>query len=376
MADNDIVVMPFAPPAEQDLSNAPATSSLPPAPTQLTPTQLETLKQQGFTEGTAQTLLESISAFRLRIWVIDNSGSMNTTDGHRLKLGSNGTIQELNGTRWKELQETMEYHIQLASLLGAPSEFRMLNTTSSGVNQFSLAMTVGQSEMEKQKELSRALQTILTAEPGGVTPLTRHIYEIRSQVELLAPMLRATGQKVTIILATDGLPSDDYGRSSDAEQIKFREALNTLEGLPIWIVIRLCTDNNDVVEYYNDLDRQLEFSLEVLDNYTDEAAEIHKVNPWLNYVLALHRMREMGLQNRIIDFLDERLLALYEVRDFCALLFGKGKMDGVPDPEADYKGFMKRMQQIIQEEHKQWHPVKKQVKSLISYNKLQRLKRR
>lgn len=376
MADNDIVVLPFAPPTEQDLSNAPATSSLPPAPTQLTPTQLETLMQQGFTEGTAQTLLESISTFRLRIWVIDNSGSMNSADGHRLKLGSNGTIQELNGTRWKELQETMEYHIQLASLLGAPSEFRMLNTTANGVNQFSIAMTVGQSEMEKQRELSRALQTILTAEPGGVTPLTQHIYEIRNQVESLAPMLRASGQKVTIILATDGLPSDDYGRSSNAEQIKFRDALNTLEGLPIWVVIRLCTDNNDVVEYYNDLDRQLEFSLEVLDNYTDEAAEIHKVNPWLNYILALHRMREMGLQNRIIDFLDERLLALYEVRDFCALLFGKGKMDGVPDPEVDYKGFMKRIQQITQEEHKQWHPVKKQVKSLISYNKLQSIKRR
>ena len=381
MNENDITVMPvpLAPPAELHMEmtapSAPPPPSLPPAPTKLTPDQLKILRKQGYTEGTAQTLMNSLSKFSLRIWVIDNSGSMATADGHRLKLGSNGSIQELNGTRWKELQETMEYHIQLASLLGAPSEFRMLNPSSNGgVNQFSIAMKEGLTPFEKEQEVTSACQTIHGSEPCGVTPLTMHIHEIRSQVDALAPILRDSGQRVSVIIATDGLPSNDYGRSTKVEKDKFRDALRTLDGLPVWIVIRLCTDNKDVVEYYNNLDKELEFSLEVLDNYTDEAEEIYKVNPWLNYTLSLHRMREIGIHFRLFDFLDERQLTLPEIQDLCFFLFGSEKMDGFPDPEIDRKGFMIRIKDLIQGEVKQWHPVKKQVKSIISYKTLKNLR--
>ena len=47
------------------------------------------------------------------------------------------------------------------------------------------------------------------------------------------------------------------------------------------------------------LDQLLELSMEVLDDFTAEAEEVHEFNPWLNYALPLHRMREMGYQDRI-----------------------------------------------------------------------------
>ena len=42
------------------------------------------LQDQGFTRGLAKTLTDNNASFPLRIWVVDNSGSMRTADGHRI----------------------------------------------------------------------------------------------------------------------------------------------------------------------------------------------------------------------------------------------------------------------------------------------------
>lgn len=105
---------------------------------------------------------------------------------------------------------------------------------------------------------------IKKARPGGCTPLTDHILAINSEVEAMLPELRSRGQKVAVVIATDGLPTDDQGYGGKAHQDQFVNALRTLEGLPVWLVIRLCTDEEDVVNFYNDLDQLLELSMEVL----------------------------------------------------------------------------------------------------------------
>ena len=105
---------------------------------------------------------------------------------------------------------------------------------------------------------------IRKARPGGCTPLTDHILAIHAEIEAMLPELRARGQKVAVIIATDGLPTDDQGYGGKAHQDQFVNALRMLEGLPVWVVIRLCTDEEDVVSFYNDLDQLLELSMEVL----------------------------------------------------------------------------------------------------------------
>ena len=45
--------------------------------------QIQQLTNQGYTRGLANSLSNTIKNFPLRIWVVDNSGSMRNTDGHR-----------------------------------------------------------------------------------------------------------------------------------------------------------------------------------------------------------------------------------------------------------------------------------------------------
>ena len=46
--------------------------------------EINRLKAQGFTEGLAKSLNGVKTSFPLRIWVVDNSGSMARTDGNRI----------------------------------------------------------------------------------------------------------------------------------------------------------------------------------------------------------------------------------------------------------------------------------------------------
>ena len=126
------------------------------------------------------------------------------------------------------------------------------------------------------------------------------------------------------------------------------------------------------MDFWNNLDNQLELSLEVLDDFMAEAQEIHAVNPWLTYGLPLHRMREMGFYSKLFDLLDERALAKDELREFFRLLFGTGRMDSVPDPQADWKAFLDAIERLNREEGRTWNPITKRMDYWVDMRKLKR----
>ena len=336
------------------------------------------IEEQGYTKGLCKALSESISDFALRIWVIDNSGSMANNDGQKLISDSRSEgLRSIQCTRWNEIQETVEYHSQMAALMKAPTIFRLLNDPGPNVGPQVCSIAETRSDdnggdmIEKDLNLVRSIMA--KAHPTGATPLITHINEIREQVEALEPMLRRDGRRVAIILATDGLPTNPPGFKIGNERENFTAAMKSLEGLPVWIVIRLCTDSEHIVNYYNDLDKQMELSIEVLDNYTDEAMEMFRSNPWLNYTLQLHRMREMGLQKRLFDVLDERPLTLSELHDYCIMVFGEDALMDVPSPERNFKEFCKAIKPLVKGEEKQWHPVRMMMKDLVSVDKMKRV---
>jgi len=341
-----------------------------PSSKQLSNDETMTLKEQGYTSGLINSIARSNVTFPLRIWIVDNSGSMMTGDGHRLvETGYSKDVKFVSCTRWAEIQETVEYHIQIAALLGAPTVFRLMNDPGkmTGPQQFSIGERGPDSIPE---DVNLALNTIRAASPIGVTPLSDHVREIRENVMAMRDALVQQGQRVVIVLATDGLPSNNYGVSNSGTLKEFKDCLRSLEGLPVWIVVRLCTDEDQVVDFYNDLDCELELSFEVIDDFVGEAEEIYEYNKWLNYALPLHRIREMGFSHKLFDLLDERALTKDELRQFFLLMFGEASLDGTPDPQIDWEGFLKCIDRIANREKKQWNPMKKRMTPWVDTKRL------
>ena len=81
-----------APPHDYGISNGPTRA--------VDSNQVKRLKEQGYTEGLAHSLNDVQRNFPLRIWVVDNSGSMATTDGHRIVPSAKNGMKIVPCTRW------------------------------------------------------------------------------------------------------------------------------------------------------------------------------------------------------------------------------------------------------------------------------------
>lgn len=97
------------------------------------------------------------------------------------------------------------------------------------------------SESDIMQDVQNAKSVMNKCSPNGVTPLISHILEIQESIMAMAPELMDEGKRVAIILATDGLPTDAHGAHSELVREQFVQALRLLEGLPVWLVVRLCT---------------------------------------------------------------------------------------------------------------------------------------
>lgn len=334
----------------------------------LTNRQVDFLQREGFTTGLAKALSTNNDIFPKRFWVVDNSLSMTTRDGHRLEL-NNKRVVDRPCTRWDEIRTCVAYHSKMSEVLRAPTEFKLLNkpATNQHPQNFSVGM---EGASHNATQIKNNFDDI---KPHGLTPLTQHILNLQVEIKKLSTELNKKGQKVVIVLATDGLPVDGTKSTTKQAMDDFVSAMRTLEGLPVWIVIRLCTDEDKVVSFYNDLDDNLELSLEVLDDFYGEAKEIYEHNKWLNYTLALHRTRELGFHDRVFDLIDERSLTKGELRQFLVILFGESKFDSVPDPNIDWMGFVAEITRMVQEEEHQWDPIRKALLPIINIQQLNKV---
>jgi len=324
-------------------------------PSQANSRVVQELKAQGYTDGLIHSIQRNHESFPLRIWVVDNSHSMTMRDGHSLEQ-TTCRIRSTDCTRWDEIVGTVNHHAKTAALLEAPTTFRLLNPAGDGTSEFGVAE---RGPEHTHEDLEAVLATMRRIRPKGATPLAERVAEITADIESRKDDLRSRGQKAVVILATDGLPSNRAGKPTSTARDQFRDALRRMEGLPVWVVIRLCTDNEEVVNYYNNIDHHLELSLDVLDDYFAEALEVYEHNRWLNYALPLHRMREMGFYHKLFDLIDERPLTKDELPEFFRLLYGADVLDGLPDPQLEWDKFLERIADVTSSMPNQWNPVKR-----------------
>ncbi|KAL7567788.1 hypothetical protein ACA910_000540 [Epithemia clementina (nom. ined.)] len=326
---------------------------------QPTPNQVAFLQNQGFPSGMIQAVWHLKNVFPLRIWILDNSSYMIVRDAHIIKPD----YQQINDvTRWEELRECLTYHTDFYTAFAMPTRFALLNppppSSTPGIivaiPQYFSLMQTGHLALE-QEVLGQVVRTL---QPHGPTPMTAQLNILHQYIASIDAGLRARRHTVSIVLATQGLPTNDKGESSPQIIQEFIETIRRLESLSVWIVIRLCSDDEKTFEFYNSLDSQ--DNLDALDDFYGEAVEVYLRNPWLCYALVLHRFRETGFRYHVgtLDAIDERALTLAELRDLGQFLFGVATM---PDPSVDWNGFLRALETCMARERPHWNPILRKV---------------
>jgi hypothetical protein len=293
----------------------------------------EFLKPQQWPDGMVNFLVKNTAQLPFRFFICDDSGSMATNDGNRL-ITLAAKTKSVRCTRWTELTDALRFHAQLARAMNAPTEFRFLNAGR--------PMVIGGHLQEDDFPL--IMQTI-EGTPGGRTPLCQHIREVIAKVKLMEPALRSTNQKAAIIICSDG-------ESSDGDITPLLRELHTL---PVWLVVRLCTDEEDVVNYWNSVDEQIETEMDVLDDFMGESQEVYSQNPWLTYALPMHRLREFGVRLKALDLIDEALLSSEQMLQVCEVLFDVPARS-MPHPEVEFPAFIKMVRELDEKIPRVWSP--------------------
>ena len=247
----------------------------------------------GWPAGLIDTVVSSKNHIASRFVVVDNSRSMLNEDGHKL-VDTDGCIVSINCTRWKEVSDCIRVMATLANAIQAPTEFRLLNNSD--------PVVVGQG-IDDDANLAQLLAS-LEVEPSGQAPICRQISEIVKEITALEEDLYAAGKIAVVVIVTDGQSSDG----------SLAEAMKPLEGLPVALIVRLCTTNRDIINYWQVLDAEIDLDCLILNDCAIEAARIQKFNSWLTYGEALLRVREFGVDMPILDSLDFTELSQSEIR--------------------------------------------------------------
>ena len=250
-------------------------------------------------EGLQEAYLNGLRTTGPSTFIVDDSGSMSISDATRfLKHGTK--MVPVPCSRYTELQECITFHAALANSAKFPTCFRLLNNAG--------PIVVGGlgDDGSAYGRLIRALEL----PPSGGTPLCAQMRDFIDEVSKQAAALRSEGKRAKLIIATDGEASDG----------NLSAAMAPLKSLPVVIVIRICTNDSSVVDYWNAIDKDLELSLDIIDDLSSEADDVIKLNPWLYYSEPIHRFREAGSQIREMELLDEAKFTGDQIRNFCILL--------------------------------------------------------
>ena len=212
-----------------------------------------------------------------RFFLLENSISMGTDHtGNIGKLFSNREVVRTSVSLWEEVVDCMKYQSRLATRNGIATRIWLVNEPPAGIAQ---KYTIGKGYSETEAEdLVDILQEIVPSSKecplaSRVRNLTKYLVKATEDFD--------KGKYVNLTICTRGLPTDKHGRSNSDSQEEFRQAILSLSrgSVPVKIIIRLTTDDDDICDYYNGWDTSIG-DVDVLDDWFGESLEVYLHNPW------------------------------------------------------------------------------------------------
>ncbi len=161
-------------------------------------------------------------------------------------------------TRWDELKETVTIVSELAALLDRD-----------GIDLYFLNRAPIKGLLPSAQGLA-LLADRFSSPPRGYTPLTRALRQVLNDK-------RGSLQekKLLILVATDGLPTDERGNDDRAGLKRFLSSeRQPQDRIPVTILA--VTDDDQTMDFLNSLDSQLQY-FDVVDDFKSEREEIIKV---------------------------------------------------------------------------------------------------
>jgi len=322
--------------------------------------------------GSFSTVLKCYESIDSRKWLIENSASMKVRDAHCMKVGSKMEYIESDDdvTRWHEFTQCFDFHVKMSARCWIPTEFWLVNDPGPSVGPQRFCVACGsQEDLSEEREMANEIIANVTLKQKR-NPLASQVRRIEKRIGKIAPRLISHNKHVVVMLCTGGKPSDEFGNAGSAVMQDFVDSLVSLSKLPVKIIVRLCTDNDRITDFFNRLDSKLT-DIDVLDDYFGEAMEVYLHNPWLNYGFGLHRLREAGLASDLIGDLDERCFTIEDIHQFCKE-FITGEDVNLPHPR-NWDAFISSLASLLSNEKLQWNPIKKKQTPWIDIKKLEKM---
>jgi hypothetical protein len=308
-------------------------------------------------ENTTEKSMQSkLNLFKKKRFIIhDNSGSMaNYQDGNILEFHSNGKIvSKGNRFRYEEANQRSKLIVEQTLKDNQEVTIYLLNQISFGQDIIEDIdyVTINRENYQGKKHI---LDRILSPDNiGGVTPLPDIVRLIRNEIisyknKQIGKGMRKDLVKWTIIFNTDGEPND--GRNSiNYAKLDFEKELRKLiQSVHCEIIFNVITDEESVVEYYNDLDINLNkgyeetaTSVDVLDDWKNEALESQGKNPCIVYSIDIHKKRISGGNHITFDMIDEETMNMFYTNIFIKIILDRSDIPDVDDP--NYFNFLENI---------------------------------
>jgi len=248
----------FAPPAAVAQQQPPARGFAGPPLAVQRPPQPDRLAALGIPQGLVRLMCEESPRVGLRLFLLDNSGSTAALDGHVLR-----GERLVDSSRWEEICALAKSAAALGAATGTPCEFHLLNPLRTTVGahaevegQDFVSTSGGGDAAADEAKLSAFLRRV---QPRGVTPLAERLHALRPRFAAFAERAGATGQTAFLVIATDGAPTPTTSGTptAAAAAAALRELRTLTAALPVRIVVRLCTDEDAAVEFWNNADAEV-----------------------------------------------------------------------------------------------------------------------